>query len=261
MDRVLASGRHLAVRRIGSWTLDDPVLVFLHEGLGSISIWRDFPDALAEATGLPALVYDRYGHGRSEPLVLPRPQNFLDIEAETTLPALLEATGIGRPILIGHSDGGTIALLFAAAFPDRPLACVTEAAHVVLEAVTRAGVNGVAERWRTDAAFRERLGRHHLAAAPMVRGWADVWLAPERRGWQMLDDLAAITCPVLVVQGDRDEHGTERQVRAITDGVGGPAESFIVPGCGHVPHHDARTAVVERMAAFIAAVLQRVAVT
>ncbi len=256
MEMVEANGRRLAIRRIGRWTADDPVLVLLHEGLGSISMWRDFPDALADATGLPALVYDRYGHGRSEPLALPRPQDFLDVEATATLPRLLAATGIDRPILIGHSDGGTIALLYAAAFPDRPLACITEAAHVVLEPLTCAGVTAVAERWRTDPDFRARLGRHHVAVEPMVQGWTGVWLAPERQGWQMLDRLAAVTCPVLVVQGDRDEHGTEAQVGAITDGVGGPAEHFIVPGCGHVPHHEARAAVVERMAAFIAAVLQ-----
>lgn len=258
MEMVVAGGRRLAIRRIGAWSPDDPVLVFLHEGLGSISMWRDFPDALAEATGLPALVYDRYGHGESEPLVLPRPQSFLEVEAETTLPALVAATAVGRPILVGHSDGGTIALLYAAAFPDRPLACITEAAHVVLEPLTRAGVTGVVERWNTDPAFRERLGRHHLAAAPMVHGWADVWLAPEREGWQMLERLPAVTCPVLVVQGDSDEHGTEGQVRAIVEGVGGPAESFIVPNCGHVPHHQARERVVDRMADFIAAVLQGV---
>lgn len=257
METVEAGGCLLAVRRIGAWTLDDPVLVLLHEGLGSISMWRDFPDALAAATSLPALAYDRHGHGQSEPLVVARPQGFLEVEAETTLPALLAAAGIGRPILVGHSDGGTIALLHAAAFPDRPVACIAEAAHVVLEPLTRAGVANVAERWRADPGFRERLRRHHAAAAALVEGWADVWLAPERAGWQMVDRLAAITCPVLVIQGHRDEHGTERQVRAIAEGVGGPAECFVVAGCGHVPHHEARQLVIERMAAFIAAVLQR----
>jgi pimeloyl-ACP methyl ester carboxylesterase len=257
MAMVEAGGHRLATRRIGGWSPADPVLVLLHEGLGSISMWRDFPDALAAATDLPALVYDRYGHGQSEPVTLPRPQDFLDIEAEATLPALLAATGVGRPILVGHSDGGTIALLYAAAFPDRPHACVALAAHVLFEPMMRAGVTGVAERWRDDPAFRERLGRHHLGAEAMVRGWADTWLAPEREGWQILDRLAAITCPVLVVQGEGDEHGTERQVQAITDGVGGPAERFIVPGCGHVPHHEARELVVERLAAFIAGVLRQ----
>lgn len=251
-----AGGHRLAVRRLGDWTPADPVLVLLHEGLGSISMWRDFPDALVRATGRSALVYDRYGHGQSEPLVPPRPQDFLEIEAEATLPALLAATGIERPILVGHSDGGTIALLYAAAFPDRPVACVAVAAHVLFEPMMRTGVSGVAERWRTDADFRERLGRHHGAAEPMVHGWADTWLAPERASWQILDRLPAITCPVLVVQGDGDEHGTDRQVRAILDGVGGPAERFIVPGCGHVPHHEAREPVVERLAAFVAASLE-----
>lgn len=257
MDNVEAGGRRLAIRRIGAWSPADPVLVFLHEGLGSISMWRDFPDALAAATGLPALVYDRYGHGQSEPLALPRPQDFLDVEAETTLPALLDATGIARPILVGHSDGGSIALLHAAMFPDWPLACIAIAAHVVFEPMMRAGVTGVIERWETEIDFREKLGRHHRAASPMVHGWADVWLAPERESWQMLDRLGAITCPVLVVQGDGDEHGSDRQVQAIVGGVGGPAASCIVPGCGHVPHHEARAYVIERLAAFIASVPRR----
>ena len=255
---VRAGGHGLQVRQIGSWGAADPVLVFLHEGLGSISMWRDFPDLLAEACGLPALVYDRYGHGGSDPVMLPRPGNFLDLEAERTLPELLAACGIGRPVLVGHSDGGTIALLYAGAFPDRPVACITEAAHVLFEEKTRAGVAAVSERWQTDADFRRRLSRHHGdGTEAMVRGWAEAWLGEENRGWSMLDRLATIRCPVLAIQGAVDEHGTPFQLEQIAARVSGPVETAMLPDCGHVPHHEARPEVFNLMRDFIVGVIDK----
>ncbi|MEZ5861293.1 MAG: alpha/beta hydrolase [Geminicoccaceae bacterium] len=250
-------GRRLAARRIGDWGADEPVLVFLHEGLGSITMWRDFPEKLAARTGLPALVYDRYGYGRSDPAPQPRPRDFLGQEAREVLPALLAGTGVGRPILVGHSDGGTIALMFAAAFPDRPLACITLAAHVVLEAQTKAGLGALAERWQDDADFRRRLARHHQSVDALVQGWLDVWLGHVPTGWNMLDQLARITCPVLAIQGERDEHGTLTQVDEITTRVAGPAEAAILPDCGHVPHLERQEEVVTRIADFIATSLAR----
>lgn len=253
-----AGGHRLRARRIGAWKGEAPVLVFLHEGLGSISQWRDFPEVLARACGLPALIYDRQGHGGSEPVRLPRPPDFLDREAERVLPEVLAACGIARPILVGHSDGGTIALLFAAAYPDRPLACIVEAAHVVLEDVTLRGVRGVQARWLSDPAFRDRLARHHGAnAETMVRGWAETWTGDAKRGWSMVDRLPAIRCPALAIQGEADEHGTNAQVEAIVSGVSGHAESHLIPGCGHVPHHEARGVVLGRMRRFVRTVLAR----
>ena len=248
---VTAAGNRLRALRIGWSGPGGPALVFLHEGLGSIPQWRDFPDALCRATGLAGLVYERWGYGGSDPVTLPRPADFLDVEAREALPEVLAACGIGRPVLVGHSDGGTIALLFAAAFPDRPLACVTEAAHVVREDVTLAGIREVARRWR-ETDLRERLARHHGAnTEAMFRGWAETWLRPEMGRWSIVDRLPAIVCPVLAIQGERDEHGTPAQVDAIVGGVSGPAERFMVPDCGHAPHHEAREVVPERMAAFI----------
>ena len=256
--QVRAGDHRLQVKQIGSWGAAEPVLVFLHEGLGSISMWRDFPESLAEACGLPALVYDRYGHGGSDPVMLPRPGNFLDAEAERTLPELLAACGIGRPLLVGHSDGGTIALLYAVAFPDRPIACITEAAHVLFEEKTRAGVAAVSERWRSDADFRRRLSRHHGdGTEAMVQGWTDAWLSEDNRGWSMLDRLAAIRCPVLAIQGADDEHGTLFQLEQIAARVSGPVETAMLPECGHVPHHEARPEVLNLMRDFIAGVIDK----
>lgn len=253
---ITAAGRRLRVRRIGTWTTDDPVLVLLHEGLGSIGQWHAFPDRLADACGLPALAYDRYGHGGSEPLAGPRPSHFLDLEANEALPDLLAACGVGRPVLFGHSDGGTIALLFAAAFPDVPVAVVAEAAHVMMEDFTRASLLDLRERWASDASFRRRLARHHGdGTEAMFRGFAETWTRPELAGWQMLDRLPAIRCPVLALQGEDDEHGTRAQVEEIVSRVSGAARGLMIPACGHSPHREHEDVVLEKTAAFVRAVL------
>ena len=228
---VRAGGRRLAVRRIeapaDARDPAAPTLVFLHEGLGSIAQWRDFPDALCRAVGLPGLVYERWGFGASEPLELPRPRDYLEREAERFLPDVLAACGIARPILIGHSDGGTIALLHAAAFPERPLAIVTEAAHVFVEEVTLTGVRAAAAQWE-QGALKTGLWRYHGGQAESVfRGWAETWLRADFRDWSMVDRLGAITSPLLATQGADDEYGTAAQVEAIVAGVSGPATALM----------------------------------
>lgn len=254
-EHVRAGGRRLAVRRIGRWDRGDPVLVLLHEGLGSISMWRDFPEALSRACGLPLLAYDRPGHGRSGPLDGPRPPDFLELEACETLPALLRETAIERPVLVGHSDGGTIALLFAAAFPATPPACIVLAAHVMLEPRTRAGVAAAARRWREDGDFRRRLSRHHDAPAPMVEEWARVWLSEEKSAWTMVPALSSILCPLLAIQGADDAHGTPAQLDRMAASVGRHAVTALLPDCGHVPHHEARDVVLQRITTFLGEVL------
>lgn len=228
-----------------------PTLVFLHEGLGSITQWRGFPLALASATGLAALIYDRPGHGRSESRKRPLDPAFLETEAYERLPEVLAACGIEAPILVGHSDGATIALLCAARYPELPLGVLSEAAHPFVEDQTLRGI------WRTLASFengplRERLRGHHGDQVDtMFRGWSGIWLAPAFRDWSMVHLLPAITCPVLAIQGEQDEYGTPDQVRAILQGVSGPVEGLLLPGCAHVPHLQARERVLERMTHFI----------
>ena len=246
-----AAGHRLRARWIGGPPArDDRVLVFLHEGLGSIPQWKDFPAALCEATGLPGLVYERWGFGGSEALVLPRPKDYLVREAEASLPEVLAACGVTHPVLIGHSDGGSIALLYAAAYPNRAEACVTLAAHVFVEEVTRAGIAAVVARWRAGD-LHGRLAKYHGANTEAAfRGWAETWLDPEFRDWNMEHRLPAIACPALVIQGADDEHGTPAQVDAIASGISGPVETCMIPDCGHSPHIERPEAVRARIAEF-----------
>lgn len=253
---VTAAGHRLFSKRIGEWQGDEPVLVFLHEGLGSTSQWHGFPAALASACGLPALVYDRYGYGGSDPLDGPRPSNFIELEALEALPAVLDACGVARPVLFGHSDGGTIALIYASAFPERPVACITEAAHVLLEDRTHGALMRLRERWEIDDAFRIRLARHHGAHTDATfRGWAEAWTRPDNREWNMLDRLPAIRCPVLAIQGADDEHGTLLQVDEIAGRVSGPVTVLMIPDCGHIPHREGEGVVLEKVTGFVRRVL------
>ena len=251
---VTAAGHRLRAQWIGGAGAPGArSLVFLHQGLGSIPQWKGFPVALCRATGLAGLVYERWGFGGSETLALPRPANHLDLEAERVLPEVLEACAVTRPVLIGHSDGGTIALIHAAAFADRVAACLTEAAHVFVEATGREAIRAVMARWETGD-LRARLARYHGPnTEAMFRGWAETWLRADFRDWNMEARLPAITCPTLAIQGADDAHGSRAQVEALARGVSGPVETWMVPNCGHSPHLEAREAVVARMAEFIAA--------
>lgn len=229
-----------------------PVLVLLHEGLGCTGFWKDLPERLAALSGLPVFLYDRTGYGRSDPAPAPRPLDYLAIEAERALPEVLRAAGIERPILIGHSDGGTIALLFAAAFPDRVEAVVAIAAHVFVEEQTIAGIRDAVRAFEAGE-LRHRLERFHGPRTEAVfRAWADVWLDPRFRSWNVTDRLARIRAPLLVLQGEADEYATAAQVEAIVGGVGGPVRARLLPGAGHVPHHQTRAATLAAIGEFFA---------
>ena len=225
--------------------------MFLHQGLGSIAQWRNFPALLSARTRLPALVYDRWGFGGSEPLVLPRPLDYLHNEAENTLPEVLAQTGVDCPLFIGHSDGGTIALLYAAAFPDRPAACITEAAHVFVEEKGLAGIRAAEGLWHTTD-LKDRLARYHGEKTElMFRGWTETWLDPAFRDWDMTERLPSISCPLLVIQGEDDQYGTARQVETIAAGAGGPVETLMIRSCGHDPHDEQREIALGAMTAFV----------
>jgi pimeloyl-ACP methyl ester carboxylesterase len=246
---VTASGYRLHLRQIeGDGT---PALVFLHEGLGTIGAWGDIPDALCHATGCAGVIYERPGYGASDPRPLPWPADVLEQEAEIVLPALLDALNIHRPVLIGHSDGGTIALLYAAAFPERVYAVITLAAHVVLDELTFAGVSALERGWQ-EGDLRTELERLHGPAADrLFRAWSGLWLDPARRAWSITDRLPRITGPVLAIQGTDDEYGLPAQLDAIVDGVAGPAERVLIPNCAHDPHHQAPAVVLESVAGFV----------
>lgn len=242
----------LAARRIGAVAGPGPVLVFLHEALGSIGQWKGLPEEIAERSGLPALAYERQGHGRSTPLTLPRAADYLRHEAEVVLPAALAACGGARPVLIGHSDGATIALMHAAAFPEVALGCVALAPHVMVEEMTLAGIRA-ADREPGAAEIRRRLARYHGDGVETLwRAWSETWLRPGFAGCELRDRLARIACPTLVIQGADDAYGSARQVSLIAEQAAGPVETLLLPGCGHQPHLERRTAVVERISAFLA---------
>jgi pimeloyl-ACP methyl ester carboxylesterase len=249
---IKAAGRRLAVQRLRpDRARGGPSLVFLHEGLGCIAMWRDFPSRLCARLGLEGVVHDQWGHGLSEPLDRPRDARYLHDEALVFLPEVLRELGVARAVLVGHSDGGTIALLFAAAHPRMAAAVVAEAAHVFVEEITLAGIRAaVAAYAATD--LPARLARYHGEKTDgLFRAWHETWLSPAFRDWNTGAELSRVTCPTLVLQGEADEYGTAAQVEAIARGVAGPVESELLPGCAHVPHHQAADAVLERVARFL----------
>ena len=252
--RIKAGDQELAVLRLRPQAPGPrPPLLFLHEGLGSIAQWKDFPVALCTALGCEGVVYDRLGHGRSSARHHPRTPRYLHEETELVLPALLDALAIPRAALLGHSDGGTIALLLAAMAPERVVALVTEAAHVMVEAITLAGIRAAGAAYATTDLPR-RLARYHGDKTDaLFHAWHDTWLAPDFRDWSIEAALPAIRAPLLVIQGVEDEYGSVAQVEAIARGTGGPVERLLIPGCGHNPHHEARALVLARVAAFLAA--------
>jgi pimeloyl-ACP methyl ester carboxylesterase len=233
-----------------------PTLVLLHEGLGSVTMWRDVPDALVDRTGCSAFVYSRAGHGTSPSPAVPRGVRFMHDEATIVLPALLNQFRIDHPILIGHSDGGSIALIYAgSAFAspsavNRPRGLILLAPHVFVEDCSIASIARMRELYATTD-LRARLGKYHADVDAAFHGWNDVWLDPAFRSWNIEAYLAAITCPVLVLQGEDDEYGTRAQVDAIATQVRGPVEVALLPRCGHSPHRDQRDTVLERIAGFI----------
>lgn len=216
---------------------EGPVLVFLHEGLGSIRQWRDFPLKVALATGRRALVYDRYGYGQSDVLREPRRKvGFMHDEALLALPEFLRSMKIENPVLVGHSDGASIALIHAAVHPVR--AVVAMAPHVFIEPLCLGSIRKAAEAFeKTD--FGQKLGRYHRDARKTFYGWADVWLDPDFLGWDIRDDfLPKIVCPVLAIQGHDDEYGSMAQLDEIQRRVRGTCELLKLQACGHSPFRD-----------------------
>lgn len=238
---------------IGPRPNEAATLVFLHEGLGCLGLWKDVPRTLAERLGMGALVYSRAGYGGSSPITLPRSTDYLRPESVEVLPAVLEATGVERAVLVGHSDGGSIALLAAGLLDDpRIVAIVTEAAHVFVEEETLAGIREARAAWETTN-LRDKLARWHGDNVDIAfHGWNDTWLTAPYRHWTIEDVLPGVTVPALVIQGDADQYGTEAQVDAICAGVRGPVRKMMVPDCGHVPHVEQRGAVLDAIAGFVA---------
>jgi pimeloyl-ACP methyl ester carboxylesterase len=225
-------------------------LVFLHEGLGSVGLWRDFPRKVAARLRAPAVVYSRFGYGASDGLQAKRTPRFMHDEALGVLPALLDELGVDRPILVGHSDGASIALIHAAAAgrPVKGLVCL--APHVFVEPVCLESIAKIRQTYlETD--LKQRLGKYHTRVDDAFLGWADIWLDPAFLAWSIEDLLGRIDRPLLLIQGENDEYGTLAQLDRIEAAVKGPTRRLVLPACGHSPHRDQEAAVIDAIVAFV----------
>jgi len=226
-------------------------IVMLHEGLGSVSMWKDFPERVAKATGCGVLVYSRHGHGKSGRLSEKRSVEFMHHEAKVVLPEILAAHKIRNPILLGHSDGGSIALLYAGTWPERVRGLILEAPHVFVEEFGLRSTRAIRKVYESGG-LREKLARHHDHVDEMFRGWTDIWLDPQFSTWNIEEYLDAIRCPTLVIQGEDDQYGTVAHVDAIQRRVPG-AQKLIMSNCGHSPHRDQPELTLAAISKFVAA--------
>jgi pimeloyl-ACP methyl ester carboxylesterase len=248
-------GRRVAVEHAGIARECEsaPLIVFLHEGLGSLSMWKDFPQRLCSAAGARGLVYSRPGYGRSTPRAHDErwAPDFMHRQAHEVLPALLDALGVREPLwLFGHSDGGSIALLHAAKFPQRMAGAIVVAPHILVEDVSVRSI-AQAQVAYEQGDLKPRLAKYHDDVDSAFYGWNDIWLHPSFRNWSIERELAAITCPLLAVQGLDDEYGTLAQVRGIARALPMKTRLLELPDCGHSPHRDQPQALIDASAAFI----------
>lgn len=250
-DYLVIDGLRLECRQLGPSPQDAPTIVMLHEGLGCVSTWRDFPERVAEATGLGVFVYSRAGYGGSSPCELPRPLTYMHDEALETLPKVLDAIGLCDGILLGHSDGASIAAIYAGGCRDqRVRGVVLLAPHFFTE---DSGIEAIAEARTTfeNSNLRERLARHHGDNVDVAFwGWNRAWLDPAFRSWDIRDYLAAIEIPILIIQGETDQYGTEKQIDAARMHCNGNLQERLLPQCGHSPQRDRPDLTLAEISAF-----------
>ena len=248
--RLWAGGKSLEYRWWGPGPKEAVTLVLLHEGLGSLGLWRDVPARLAAATGLGVLAYSRAGYGHSDPADLPRPLDYMTREAVEVLPDVLDTVGLERAILVGHSDGATIAAIHAGTSRDpRLLGLVLIAPHFFTEP------GGLAEIARAKEAYETgdlgaRLARHHADPGNAFRGWNDAWLDPGFRDWTVAEVIDGIPVPILAIQGEDDPYGTRAQIDIIERRAAVPVDVVMLPGCRHAPQFEAPDATLAAIAAF-----------
>jgi pimeloyl-ACP methyl ester carboxylesterase len=238
-----------------AWFGDDPAkaptIVMMHEGLGSVSTWRDFPERLAEATKTSVFVFSRAGYGRSSPASLPRPVDYLHREALDVLPKLLDIIGFRRGILLGHSDGGSIAAIYAGSIEDhRVRGLVLIEPHFFVEEMNLAAIRKLASEFKTSE-IRPRLARHHDNVDATMQGWLDFWLNPDFKAFDLRPELEHIRVPILIVKGENDPYGTIEQIRVAEEECYCPVESVVIPGARHAPHHEQPVMTLGVIASFI----------
>lgn len=243
-------GKNLFVKYNQEYT-NRSTIVFLHDSLGSVQLWRDFPEKLAEATQCNVLVYDRLGYGKSFPMVTHKRENdYMEQEADV-LYDLLSSLNINNAILFGHSDGGTIALITASKYPQKIKAVICEAGHIFVEDVTVKGVEEALHTYNTTN-LPARLQKYHGdKVETLVKAWTEIWLSKKFKSWNIEYLLKNSTCPLLFIQGENDEYGTLDQVEKTISQVSGTAEKFIIPNIGHTPHKEAPEIVLNKSVEFI----------
>lgn len=250
--RLEADGKSLEWASWGPAPEKAPTLVLLHEGLGSLGLWRDFPERLAAATGMGVFAWSRAGYGASDPCDLPRPLDYMTQEAVKVLPQVLDAMGFERGVLMGHSDGATIAAVHAGSVVDhRVRGLVLMAPHFFTEEMGLAAIAAAREAYETGD-LRDRLARHHSNVDVAFRGWNDAWLHPDFRTWHVGEVIDYLRIPVLAIQGRQDQYGTLAQISEIEDRIYSPVETLILEECRHAPHQDQPEAVLAEVADFCA---------
>jgi len=246
----------LEYRMIGPLPDAAPTLVMLHEGLGSAGLWGDFPDRLAAATAAGVFVYSRAGYGASTPVTLPRPLDYMQIEALEVLPKLLDQIGFRRGLLLGHSDGASIAAIYAGGVQDHRVRGVAMIApHFVVEDISVASIEAIKHAYET-AGLRGKLERWHGDVDNAFYGWNGAWLDPTFRNWDISEYLAYIRVPVAILQGADDRYGTIRQIEIARAECYCPVDVTIIPGAGHQPHREAPEATLHAISEFAARILQ-----
>ncbi|WP_213772216.1 alpha/beta hydrolase [Bradyrhizobium sp. dw_78] len=245
----------LEYRMIGPQPDEAPTIVMLHEGLGSAALWGDFPDRLQAVTGAGVFVYSRAGYGGSTPAKLPRPLDYMQVEALEVLPKLLDRIGFRRGMLLGHSDGASIAAIYAGGHQDHRVQGVAMIApHFIVEDISIASIAGIRTAYETTD-LRARLARWHKDVDNAFRGWNGAWLDPEFRNWDISEYLAYIRVPVAIIQGAGDQYGTARQIEIAQEECYCPVDVMLIPGAGHSPQREATEATLETLSQFASAVL------
>lgn len=247
---IVLDGRRLETLWWGPPPATAPTLILLHEGLGCAALWRDVPERLAEATGCGVLAYSRFGYGHSDPVTLPRPMRYMRDEALTVLPRVLDAAGIRRAVLVGHSDGGSIAAIHAGMVRDPRIAgIVLIAAHFFVEDSNIQSIERIGAEYETSG-LREKLARYHADADIAFHGWNGAWRDPRFRAFDITACLSTIAVPVLALQGTDDPYGTKAQLDALTRHVTAPLQTKLIPNARHAPHLEAKEPVLAQIAAF-----------
>jgi pimeloyl-ACP methyl ester carboxylesterase len=250
------ASQRLEYRMIGPRPDQAPAIVMLHEGLGSVGLWNDFPDRLQRATGLGVFVYSRAGYGQSSPVALPRPLTYMHDEARDVLPALLDAIGLQRGLLLGHSDGASIAAIYAGTHQDHRLGgLILIAPHFFTEDVGIAAIAEAREAYETGD-LRARLSRWHADVDCAFLGWNGAWLDPDFRKWDITEQLGYIRVPMLIVQGEGDQYGTVKQIEAAQRDCYCPVEVALLSGAKHNPPREAPEATLAVISEFVTSVLQ-----